>query len=170
MLYLKQSTAVTLKIGPFLDETDGITPEPGLTITQAEVRISKNGADIAQKNEAANCTYDEVGVYACPIDTTDTNTLGRLQLWIIEAGACPVWHDYMVIEAETYDMFYGTGILEDTLPLTEALRVILAFAAGKLSGGGTTTRYFRDVADSKPRITATIDTSGGRSAIILDGT
>ena len=50
MLYLKADTAVTLKIGPFLDDSDGKTAETGLTIAQADVRLSKNGGDIAQKN------------------------------------------------------------------------------------------------------------------------
>ena len=74
MMILKADTAVTLKIGPFIDDTDGKTAETGLTITQAEVRISKNGANIIQKNEGANCTADELGVYGCPIDGTDTDT------------------------------------------------------------------------------------------------
>ncbi|MCK4444174.1 MAG: hypothetical protein KAW09_06500, partial [Thermoplasmata archaeon] len=80
MQWLKQSTAITLKIGPFIDDTDGKTAETGLTIAQADVRLSKNGGNIAQKNEATSCTHDELGVYGCPLDTTDTGTLGRLQL------------------------------------------------------------------------------------------
>lgn len=43
MLYLEQSTAVTVKIGPFVDETDGFSAEDGLTISQADIRLSKNG-------------------------------------------------------------------------------------------------------------------------------
>ena len=170
MLYLKQSTAVTVKLGPFVDNADGFTAEVALTITQAEVRLTKNGANIAQKNEATALVHDELGYYNCELDTTDTNTLGRLKVIVYEAGALHVWQDYMVVEPEIYDMMYGTGLLESTLSLPEALRILLAFAAGKTSGGGTTTRYMRDVADSKPRITATIDTSGNRDAVTRDGT
>ena len=111
-LDLKQSTAVTLKIGPFVDDSDGKTAETGLTITQAEVRLSKNGGDIAQKNEATSCTPDELGVYGCPIDTTDTNTLGRLQLWVHESGALPVFHEYMVLPANVWDSLYGSDRLQ----------------------------------------------------------
>ena len=63
MILIKQSTAVTLLIGPFLDDTDGKTAETGLTIAQADVRLSKNGANMAQKNEATSCTHDELGMY-----------------------------------------------------------------------------------------------------------
>lgn len=106
MQYLKQSTAVTLKIGPFLDDTDGKTAETGLTITQADVRLSKNGGDIAQKNEATSCTHDELGIYGCPIDATDTDTLGRLQLWVHESGALPVCHQFLILPRNVYDCFF----------------------------------------------------------------
>jgi len=109
MLILKADTAVTLKIGPFIDDTDGKTAETGLTITQAEVRLSKNGANIAQKNEATNCTHDELGIYGCPIDTTDTNTEGRLQLWVHKSGALPVFHEYMVVNANVFDSLYAAA-------------------------------------------------------------
>ncbi len=112
MQYLKQSTAATLKIGPFVDDTDGKTAETGLTISQADVRLSKNGGDIAQKNETSACTHDELGIYGCPIDATDTNTLGRLQLWVHESGALPVWHEFMVLPANVYDSLFGTDKLE----------------------------------------------------------
>lgn len=112
MQYLKQSTAVTLKIGPFLDESDGKTAETALTIAQADVRLSKNGGDIAQKTEVTSCTHDELGIYGCPIDVTDSGTLGRLQLWVHESGALPVWHEYMVIPANVYDSLFSTDKLE----------------------------------------------------------
>ena len=112
MFYLKQSTAVTLKIGPFLDNTDGYTAETALTIAQADVRLSKNGANIAQKTEATSCTHDEIGVYGCPVDATDTSTLGRLQLWVHESGALPVFHEYMVLPANIYDSLCSTDKLQ----------------------------------------------------------
>jgi len=112
MLWLKQSTAVTVKIGPFLDETDGKTAETALTIAQADVRLSKNGGDIAQKNEATSCTHDELGIYDCPLDATDTGTLGRLQLWVHESGALPVWHEFMIVPANVWDSLFASDRLQ----------------------------------------------------------
>jgi len=43
MQALKQSTSITLKMGPFVSSADGYSPETGLTITQSDVRLSKNG-------------------------------------------------------------------------------------------------------------------------------
>jgi hypothetical protein len=54
--------------------------------------------------------------------------------------------------------------------MRQALRIFLAVLAGKSSGGGTVTLTFRDNADSKARITATVDEDGNRTAMTLDGT
>ena len=110
---IKQSTAVTVLIGPFLDDTDGVTPETVLTIAQADVRLSKNGGNMAQKSDATSCTHDELGYYTCPLNTTDTDTLGALMLMVSESGALPVWNQFNVLEANAYDSKYGTT-LQDT--------------------------------------------------------
>jgi hypothetical protein len=103
MMFLRQSTAATVKLGPFLDETDGRTAETGLTLSQADIRLSKNGGDIAQSNNAAGATHDELGYYDVPLDTTDTGTLGRLKVMVHESGALPVWAEFTVLPANVYD-------------------------------------------------------------------
>jgi hypothetical protein len=52
----------------------------------------------------------------------------------------------------------------------QAMRVILAALAGKLSGAATNTVLVRDATDSKTRITATVDADGNRSAVTHDKT
>lgn len=59
--------------------------------------------------------------------------------------------------------------VETGLTVRQAMRLIAAAAAGKLSGAGTTTITIRNaVADDKDRITATVDADGNRSAITVD--
>lgn len=65
--------------------------------------------------------------------------------------------------------FDTTKILDGTLSYDAALRVMLSVLGGKLSGAGTSTEIFRDTGDSKNRVTATVDASGNRTAITLDG-
>lgn len=103
MQLLKQSTAATVKLGPFVDSTDGVTAETGLTISQADIRLSKGGGAFAQTNNATGATHDENGWYGVPLDTTDTATLGRLTVAIAESGALPVWAEYLVVPANVYD-------------------------------------------------------------------
>jgi hypothetical protein len=100
---LKQSTAAEVACGPFVDSADGVTAETTLTISQADVRLKKVDGDWAQKNESTAAAHEESGYYRVLLDTTDTNTLGRLRLAVSESGALPVWQDFMVVPANTFD-------------------------------------------------------------------
>lgn len=111
MQHLRQSTAITLKIGPFLDSEDGITPETALTIIASDIYISKDGNEVENKNDLTSCTHDAVGIYSCPIGTFDTASLGRFQMWIYMTGALPVWHEFMIMPANIYDSLYGSDQL-----------------------------------------------------------
>jgi len=112
MQYLKQSTAKTLRFGPFLDDTDGKTAETGLTISQADIRLSKNGGAFAQSNDSSGATHDENGWYYLQLDTTDTNTLGPLTVAIHESGALPVWREFMIVTSNWYDTMFSTDQLD----------------------------------------------------------
>lgn len=59
--------------------------------------------------------------------------------------------------------------IETGLTLRQALRLVAAATAGKISGGGTATITITNaVADDVDRIIATVDTDGNRSAITYD--
>lgn len=51
------------------------------------------------------------------------------------------------------------------ISLAGALKLLLSVCTGKSSGGGSATAVFRDIADSKNRISATVDANGNRTAI-----
>lgn len=111
-MFLKQSTATTIVLGPFVDSSDGNTAETGLTIAQADVRLSKNAGAFAQKNESTSCTHMEIGHYSCLLNTTDTGTLGRLRVAVHESGALPVWVDFLVLPANVFDSLLSTDKLQ----------------------------------------------------------
>lgn len=106
-LWLKQSTAVDIKVGPFLDSADANTVEGSLTITQPDIRLAKNGGAFAQKSAAQTLSHEENGWYEVALSTTDTDTLGILTLVIHESGALQVWEKYMVVPANVYDSIIG---------------------------------------------------------------
>ena len=62
------------------------------------------------------------------------------------------------------------AIVEGTITLAESVRLLTAVLAGKISGAGTGTEVFRGVLDNKDRVIATVDSSGNRTAIVLDDT
>ena len=108
-MFLKQSTAYTFRFGPFLDETDGKTAETGLTISQADIRLSKAGGNFAQKNESSGSSHDEIGYYIVVLDTTDTNTCGELLVACHESGALPVFKTFYVLEEAIYDALFAAS-------------------------------------------------------------
>lgn len=108
---LKQSTAVILKAGPFVDSTDFVSLEPSLTIAQADIQISKNGGAFAQTSDASpTTTYDADGFYPIPLTTTDTNALGTIKVQISMSGVLPVWETHTVVTANYWDSKYSTDV------------------------------------------------------------
>jgi hypothetical protein len=58
--------------------------------------------------------------------------------------------------------------VEGAITLRQAMRVLLAYLAGRANGGGTAIINFRDQANTKNRISMSVDSSGNRSAVTLD--
>jgi hypothetical protein len=114
MNFLRQSTAVDIALGPFVDATDGVTAETALTISQADVRLKKNAGAWAQVNDATSAAHEENGWYEKELDATDTDTVGILVVAVNESGALPVWREFQVVEEAVFDRDYaasGTGIV-----------------------------------------------------------
>ncbi|NIT55414.1 MAG: hypothetical protein GWN00_04005 [Aliifodinibius sp.] len=59
--------------------------------------------------------------------------------------------------------------IEGTLTYRQIIKIFLAVLAGKSSGGGSQSLAFRDNADAKNRVAATVDANGNRTAVTLDG-
>jgi hypothetical protein len=110
MPFLKQSTSQTIRFGPCLDKTDGVTEETALTLAQADMRLSKDGGAFAQKNAAGNATHDSDGWYSTTLDATDTATVGELILNVHQpANMLPVWMRWWVLEEAIYDSLFGAS-------------------------------------------------------------
>jgi len=76
----------------------------------------------------------------------------------------------VTLEAQGFSAYLlDTEIVETGLTLRQALRLVTAATAGKISGGGTATVTIRNaVADGVDRLVATVDSSGNRTAITYD--
>ncbi len=128
-MFLRQSTSQIIRFGPFLDSTDGVTPETALTIAQADMQLSKDGGAFAQKNAAGNATHDTDGWYSTTLNTTDTATAGELKIQVNVAGALPVWEKWFVLTATAYDSLQ-TGTFNNVA----ATDIVSAGAITTLSG------------------------------------
>lgn len=185
MPFLRQSTAQTIRFGPFLDAGDGVTEEVALTITPALRRLSKDGGAFAAASGAVNATHDSDGWYSASLTTTDTNTVGELILNVqTPATHLPVWMRWWVLEEAVYDAMYGAsagGPLQPTVA-GRTLDVTATGAAGidwanvenpttALDLSGTDIQLADTVTTltNLPAITANWLTAAGIAATALNG-
>ncbi len=96
------------------------------------------------------------------LDTVD----GNVDAILLDTGSDGVVLKAAGLAADAVDEILDE-VIEGTITFRQAMRLCLAALAGKTNTGGT---VFRNTGDSKPRITATVDASGNRTAMTLDGT
>src|SRR5210317_420992 len=101
MLVLKQSTSVDIRMGPFVDATDGVSPETGITIgaaDQAEVLKANGAATVAMTGTLAAVTGAD-GWYDYTVQTGDVDTVGEVVFVIQDSSVClPVFVRAQVVE------------------------------------------------------------------------
>ena len=126
MRYLRTNTATRITVGPFLDKTDGITPEVALTVTSEKLTLMVDTAgvptlilDVAPTasggaNDMVHVTNDDAGFYDLELAAADVNYLGRAMLSLnAVATHCPVFHEFMILPAVIYDaMVLGTDLFD----------------------------------------------------------
>src|SRR5689334_5892639 len=97
MRYLKTNTATRVSVGPFLDKTDGITPETGLTATNEKLTMTVDDAGVPTlvldanatasggNNDMVHITGDDAGMYDLELTAAQLNYVGRAMLVITYA-------------------------------------------------------------------------------------
>lgn len=151
-------------------EADRVTPLTGQTFSASEIRVSKNGA--AEANNGGSVTEIAGGLYYYAATQGETDTRGLLILRGNKSGVVLASQEgaqnFILVQIGHEGMMDETDGVEPGLTLRGALRVKKAAMAGKSSGAGTGTERFRNTADTKDRITATVDANGNRTAVTLD--
>ena len=127
MRFLRQNTAVRITVGPFLDKTDGITPEVALTATNEHITlmvddddgtacnliIDANATASGGDNDLVHVTNDDAGFYDLELTAAQVNYVGRAMLSInYVTDHCPVFHEFMIIPQQVYDSLFGTDKLQ----------------------------------------------------------
>jgi len=104
---LRQSTtSQIISLGQFLNSTDGDTEENGLTIANTDIKLRKNGATTLANKNSGGATNISNGVYHATLNATDSNTLGRLEIYVHVAGALPVKGTFRVLTQTAFDAIY----------------------------------------------------------------
>jgi hypothetical protein len=120
-----------------------------------------NSAYFGAKVMITDATTEEqkaVGVISAYTGSTKTVTLQEdPAIFTMAVG------DHVTIMAPSVDVFKRQ--VDGTTTFEQGQRLQNSAAAGKVSGAATTTVVIRDLADTKDRITATVDADGNRTAV-----
>jgi hypothetical protein len=154
----------------------------GLALTGATgtARISKNGAASAAttNNIVEIDVTNQPGMYYVELTATELNTLGHVVVTKKDAASFEGGFTAIVVPDDVFTAAATANDIADAIldranaietgyTVRYALRIIAAACAGKSSNSGKT---YRDLADGRDVITATVDGSGNRTAVTLDPT
>lgn len=158
MRYLKFQTPVTLRIGPFLDITDGVTEEESLA--GGGIERAREGEAFAPRSDTTATVHDAEGWYSCVLNATDTGLVGSLIVKAHSAGThLPVWHEFMVLPAVSYDtLVLGTDSFDVN---------VTAMAAGTVTAAAIATDAIDDDAIATGAIAATAFSAGAIDAAAI---
>lgn len=126
MRFLKTNIATRVCVGPFLDVTDGITPETALTVTGCHLTLVVDNAGVptlaldadataaAGDNDMVHITNDDAGMYDLELTAAQLNYVGRAILTIIDTDVhLPVFHEFTILPANVYDsLISGSDALQ----------------------------------------------------------
>lgn len=179
---LKQSSDVRPLLFLMVNSTDHISGKTGLAPT---VTISKNGGAFAAPtgaiSEIANGWYKVAG------NAEDTNTVGPLVLHVEATGADPCDDRFEVVAFDpgsatnlglssigaltaderiaSADALFDRAAAIDGKTLRQAMAIVAAVIAGKVSGAGSGVENFVGLDSETPRVEVTTDAAGNRTSV-----
>ena len=123
---------------------------------------AKFGVSFIQATSFTPSAIDADAIAAGAIDAA-TFAAGAINAAAIATGAI----DADALAADAVDEIWDEAV-EGTTTARESLRLANSANGAVTSGMATATAILRDLADTKPRVTATVDADGNRSAVTRD--
>ena len=143
------------------------------TLAAGDVKVSIDGGALNNLATLPDVQPDGATVPVRVQLSADEMNGDNIVVVFIDQTATSEWDDLFVgiqtTARQVDDLAYSAETMDSTVTLKQAVNIMLAALAGKSTGGGGETITFRDAADSKARITATVDSAGNRTAITTDG-
>lgn len=146
--FLRENTATRITVGPFLDVTDGITPELALTVTGIHLTLMVDDVGVPTlaldadatasggNNDMVHVTNDNAGFYDLELTAAQVNFTGRAMFAAIDDSEhLPVFHEFQIVRANVYDaMFIDSDLLDVSVT--------------QLAGGAQSLTDLKDFADA----------------------
>lgn len=125
------------------------------------------GTILTDVNTGAGAIYTRIGA---PVGASISADIAAVQAKTVNLPASPAAvSDIPTANGNADALLDRANAIETGWSVRGILRIMAATLAGKVSGGGTVTNTFRNVTDTKDRVTSTVDSSGNRTAETLDG-
>lgn len=157
------------------DDATGLYPQTGLifSVPGSDIVVSKNGS--ADANSLGTVGEIGSGDYYYEAAQAELNVQGVTRILMKKPGTTTPYRPYRIFvrvggKTDAAASVFS-NVMENSKTFAEIVRLMARALVAKTSGGGTTTVKFRDLADTKDSIIATVDGNSNRTAITtLDGT
>ena len=122
-MYIRQNDTGKIRIGRFVDESDGKTPETGITLGAADAAYAVLGDDTEVDISGYTWAHraNQPGMYDLTLQTGITDTVGMIEICIHDTSVClPVVNRFYVVEEQVYDALFAAsaGGFLDTSTIT----------------------------------------------------
>ena len=118
------NTALYIPVGPFLDKTDGISPELSVTVANSAITLIAGAADETAPtivldsvagndgtNTLVHITNDDAGMYYLKLTASNNNRYGKGTLIIEDTDTyVTVFHEIQWVSVPYYNWKYGTTL------------------------------------------------------------
>lgn len=141
--------------------TGAVGSVTGLTASNLDATISSRMATYTQPTGFLAATFP--GSVASP-----TNITAGTITTVTNLTNAPTAGDLTSTMKASVTAAVQDDVVEGTTTVRQMLRGFASALMGKASGLATTTAVYRDIGDTKARITATVDADGNRSAVTRD--
>jgi hypothetical protein len=173
-LYLDSVNGDPLNAAPVAQIQNGLATQASVNtiddLLDTEIAAIKGKTDNLPADPASN-TQVNTRLAAAGYTAPDNAGIAAIQAKTDNLPAAPAAAgDIPSADANADALLDRAAGVETNWTVRQALRVILAAVAGKLSGATTNTVTIKNPADSKSRIVATVDADGNRSAVTYDKT
>jgi hypothetical protein len=161
MGYLRKDSVATVIVGPFVDATDGFTPETSITL--ATSKVYKHNSVASVDISGLTFTHLSGGTYSLALTAAETSAAGRMVVQITSATNVhrPLNFSFMVLAAAVYDALvvgttpFGSNITQiNSLPVaswingTNFLADVKQFNGNPASGLLTDATHLRSDIDA----------------------
>ena len=123
--------------------------------------IQISGVLFSDNYGTAYYTYANIPQYAAAVSSI-VNTVTSLQN--IVTG------DLSTVSTATQNAAAVWSQVLEGLTAEQMVRIMMSVLSGKVSGAGTGTESFRNIADTADRVVVSTTTAGNRTAVVLNGT